>query len=154
MSEPTPPAVVTKAITVRCPLALAFRVWTAEIDCWWPKGHSLSGDPATEVRLEEQVGGRFYERTAAGVEHRWGEITAWDPPHSLAFTWYLGTSPQQPSKVEVNFLAIDETYTQVKIEHRGPEWIGDLWATRSPRFAAGWTVVLRAYGGYSEVVKS
>jgi hypothetical protein len=67
----------------RCDQVTAFRTWAEQIDAWWPKGHSRSGDPGTMVFLERQVGGRLYERTQEGVEYAWGEVIAWDPPRHL-----------------------------------------------------------------------
>lgn len=71
--------VVHKTILVRCPIDVAFRVWTEQIDRWWPKGHSRSGDPGTVVFLERQIGGRLYERTMDGVEYTWGASADLEP---------------------------------------------------------------------------
>ncbi|MEZ4657966.1 MAG: SRPBCC domain-containing protein [Caldilineaceae bacterium] len=144
------PAVVVKSITVQCPQALAFRVWTTDVDLWWPKAHVLSGDPNTEVRLEEHVGGRFYERTSSGEEKTWGEILTWEPPHRLAFTWYLGTDAQQPTVVDVRFHAENARRTRVDLEHRGPDLIGELWNSRVERFIAGWDAVFESYTKFFE----
>src|SRR3954452_6295238 len=97
------PEAVVKTIVVRCAVSTAFRVWTEQIDTWWPKGHSRSGDPQTTVLLERHVGGRLLERTPAGVEHEWGRVTAWEPPRHFACSWYLGGGPHQPTQVEVYF---------------------------------------------------
>ena len=43
------------------------------------------------VTFESRPGGRIFERTPEGVEHDWGEILAWEPPHRLAYRWHLGT---------------------------------------------------------------
>src|SRR5688572_20254869 len=94
---------VHKTILVRCGVETAFRVWTEQIDSWWPKNHSHSGQPETAVFLESQPGGRIYERTPAGVEHDWGQIIVWEPPHHFAYHWYLGSGPEQPTRVDVHF---------------------------------------------------
>ncbi|MEZ4707662.1 MAG: SRPBCC domain-containing protein [Caldilineaceae bacterium] len=139
------PEVVVKSVTVQCPQKLAFRVWTADIDLWWPKTHGLSGDPNTEVRLESCVGGRFYERTSGGEEKTWGEILTWEPPHRIAFTWFLGTDAQNPTIVDVRFNAENANRTRVDLEHRGPELIGELWHSRAVRYIAGWDAVFESY---------
>jgi hypothetical protein len=61
----------------------AFEVWTARIGTWWPADDTASGDAATDVVLEGRPGGRIFERTPAGVEHDWGEVTIWEPPSRL-----------------------------------------------------------------------
>ncbi|MEZ4615915.1 MAG: SRPBCC domain-containing protein [Caldilineaceae bacterium] len=138
--------VVKKSITVPLAPAAAFQLWTAGIHRWWPPGHSRSGDPGTQVFLEEGVGGRFYERTTTGVEYEWGRVTTWNPPHHLAYSWYLGSSPTQPTQVDVRFVALDGQKTRIDVEHRGPELIGNLWWLNNARYRAAWDVVLPAYG--------
>jgi uncharacterized protein YndB with AHSA1/START domain len=145
MSMNGPREAVRKTILVRCPIEAAFRVWTERIDGWWPKGHSRSGDPNTIVCLEPHVGGRLYERTPDGVEYIWGEVLVWEPPRHLAYHWYLGSSAERPTRVDVQFSAHNDGRTQVDITHRGSELIGELWTQTSGRFSAAWDHVLASY---------
>jgi uncharacterized protein YndB with AHSA1/START domain len=145
MNPSESPEVVHKTILVRCPIEVAFRVWTEQIDRWWPKGHSRSGDPDTVVFLERQIGGRLYERTMDGVEYTWGQVLIWDPPRHLAYSWYLGSSAEQPTRVDVQFSSTTEGFTRLDVTHRGPELIGELWARTNARFAAAWEHVLASY---------
>src|SRR6185369_14084263 len=71
-------------VVLDCSVEHAFATWTERFSSWWPRGHSVTGDPAA-VTLEPQVGGRIYERTHDGEEIDWGLITAWDPPHRLRY---------------------------------------------------------------------
>lgn len=136
---------VTKSITVAVDVEQAFRVWTEQIRTWWPAGHSLSGDPQTQVFIEGNVGGRFYERTSNGIEHEWGIVEEWEPPQRLVFSWYLGSDREIPSKVEVQFLALAENKTRIELVHRGPELIGALWWQRQRIFHASWDTILSKY---------
>ncbi len=145
MSTSKPPDAVYKTILVQCPIEVAFRVWTEQIDRWWPKGHSRSGDPGTLVVLERQVGGRLYERTTSGVEYTWGQVLIWNPPRHMAYSWYLGSSAEQSTHVDVRFSATAEGFTRLDITHRGPELIGELWARTNARFATAWEHVLSSY---------
>jgi uncharacterized protein YndB with AHSA1/START domain len=146
MNPSESPDVVYKTILVRCPIEMAFRVWTEQIDRWWPKSHSRSGDPGILVFLERQVGGRLYERTLDGVEYTWGRVLIWNPPRHLAYSWYLGSSVEQPTRVDVQFSSTAEGFTRLDITHRGPELIGELWVRTNARFAAAWEHVLASYG--------
>ncbi|MCB0192398.1 MAG: SRPBCC domain-containing protein [Anaerolineae bacterium] len=139
---------VTKSITVAVNIERAFQVWTEQLHAWWPTSHSLSGDPHTQVFIESRVGGRFYERTTEGVEHQWGLVEVWEPPTYLTFSWYLGSGPKIPSKVEVSFLALDTKTTRVDLIHRGPELIGKLWWQRKHIFHASWDTILARYGAF------
>ena len=146
MSAHDAQSVVTKSIIVEVERERAFRLWTEQVRLWWPAGHSLSGDPHTEVFIEGKVGGRFYERTSNGVEYEWGQVVVWEPPSGLTYTWYLGSSQELPTRVEVQFIPLSETATRIEIEHRGPDLIGGLWWQRQTGFRAAWDSVLSRFG--------
>jgi hypothetical protein len=59
------------------------------IGTWWPADHTVTGDDDLAVVLEPRRGGRIFERTRDGVEHDWGEVTIWEPPTRLGYTWHL-----------------------------------------------------------------
>lgn len=145
MTIPNVENAVSKSITVRRSAEAAFRIWTEQITAWWPKGHSISGHLRTEVFMEGKVGGRFYERTPDGAEYVWGEVTVWDPPHYLEYNWYLGSSSEQPTRVEVRFIAQGQGVTRVNVEHYGPNLIGDLWWERKSHYNAAWNDLLPLY---------
>lgn len=145
MMKPDPEKVVTKSIIVERDIESAFRVWTERINEWWPANHSISGDPKTQVFIETKVGGRFFERTPHGLEYEWGRVVIWEPPYYLAYTWYLGSSQELPTRVEVRFVTLGENKTRIEIEHRGPELIGELWWSNKARYSAAWDKVLPEY---------
>jgi uncharacterized protein YndB with AHSA1/START domain len=145
MSVPGSTDVIRKTVIVRCNVESAFRTWTERINSWWPKGHSRSGNPETTVLMERGVGGRIFERTPDGVEHDWGRVTAWNPPHHFAYHWYLGSGPQQPTLVDVHFITQENSSTRVDITHRGPELIGVLWSRNNSIYDTAWENVLPAY---------
>jgi uncharacterized protein YndB with AHSA1/START domain len=126
---------------VACPVAHAFRVWTEDISHWWPAHHSVSGEDGLRVVLEPQVGGRIFERTAAGVEHEWGEVTAWEPPERLAYLWHLRRDRADATEVEIRFRA-EGTTTRVEIEHTGWERLGADAQQWRDRNQAGWDTLL------------
>lgn len=148
MTYNDPEHVVTKSIIVAVAAERAFEVWTQQIRAWWPVSHSRSGDPQTQVFMEGKVGGRFYERTSDGAEYDWGVVVGWEPPHRLAFTWYLGSSQELPTQVEVHFVALAERQTRLDLEHRGPELIGELWRQRKNIFSASWDSVLAKFEAF------
>jgi hypothetical protein len=112
------------SFAVDCPADHAFSVWTTRIGLWWPHDHTMSGDPDTVV-IEGHVGGRIFERARDGVEHEWGVVTDWDPPHALTFTWHLGRAADDATEVAVRFVSDDDAHTHVTIEHRGWERLAD-----------------------------
>ena len=129
------------AFDIACSADHAFAVWTARIGTWWPADHTVSGSPE-RVEMQCAVGGRIYERSAEGVEHDWGRVTAWEPPHLLAYTWHLGTDPRAATDVEIRFSAVGEARARVEIEHRGWERLGGAANEWRDRNRIGWQTLL------------
>jgi uncharacterized protein YndB with AHSA1/START domain len=142
-------SVVQKSVVLKLDRASAFQVWTEQIAAWWPKNHSMSGDPATQVFLEGEVGGRFYERTRNGDEYDWGAVQVWDPPERLSFTWYLGSGGEMPTRVDVHFTPLDGGSTRIDLEHRGPELVAELWWERKDLFSGAWDKVLAELAAFT-----
>lgn len=144
MNEGEALTAVRKHIHIERDVVTTFELWAQQVHAWWPRKHTLSGDPQTHVCIEGAIGGRFYERASDGKEYEWGRVFAWEPPHRIAFTWYLGSTPALPTQVEVQFTAIDAETTRIDLEHRGPEFIGDLWERRVQIFQGAWYTILQA----------
>ena len=145
MTLTSPSGPIFKTTTVVCDAERAFQLWTENVNAWWPAGHTRSGRSDSEIRFEPRPGGRFYETAPDGTELDWGEVVRWQPPKQLAYTWYLGSSAQQPTLVEVEFKPLAEGGTRVDVRHSGPERIGELWPVRSPSYFKAWDVVLPAF---------
>jgi uncharacterized protein YndB with AHSA1/START domain len=128
------------AFDVRCAPEHAFDVWAHRIDSWWPRDHTVG--PAETVLLRPTLGGRIYERDAAGVEHDWGVVTAWEPPTRLAYTWHLGRDPDQATDVEIRFVAAEPGTTRVEVEHRGFDRFGDQADVWRARNRVGWDALV------------
>ena len=135
---------------VECSVAHAFEIWTARIDSWWPRSHTVSAAPDARVTLERFVGGRIFERTSDGIEHDWGEVIAFEPARRLAYLWHMRRDRADATEVEITFHALGARSTRVEIEHRGWEALGadaeawrdrneSAWTSLVPRFrnAAG-----------------
>ncbi|MGH6928129.1 MAG: hypothetical protein ACREEV_07415, partial [Dongiaceae bacterium] len=74
LSFTVPP--VVKTVTVRCPVATAFRRFAEDIAAWWPLAtHHIGNEPESCV-IEGRVGGRVFERDAKGSETLWGIVQA------------------------------------------------------------------------------
>ncbi len=132
---------IQKSIWLRCPPNEAFQLFTGAISEWWPTSHRLTKDPESELFLEQS--GRFWERARDGREIELGRVLVWDAPNRLAMDFYLGTNADQPTAVEVTFLAVNEG-TRVTVHHRAKPESGDLWDQRAPAFERSWEAVLAA----------
>ncbi|MGE0135991.1 MAG: SRPBCC domain-containing protein [Dehalococcoidia bacterium] len=128
-----------------CPPAHAFEVWTARTSLWWPTAHTMSRENGLDVVFEPRAGGRIFERTPGGLEHEWGEVTAWEPPHRLAYLWHIATDRAHGTDVEIRFAPLEEGRTRVDIEHAGWERLGDLGPAWRTENVGGWEGVLPYY---------
>jgi uncharacterized protein YndB with AHSA1/START domain len=127
---------------VACPPDRAFEVWTSQTSAWWPTSHTVTAQPDVEVVIEPGVGGRIYERTPAGEEHDWGQVTAWDPPSRLAYLWHLRQDRADATEVEIAFAATEPAGTRVSIEHRGWDALGARGPGQRQRNRHGWDGLL------------
>ena len=136
-------------IDLACAQEHAFETWTEQFARWWPRSHTVTGDPAAIV-LEPAVGGRIYERSRDGHEIDWGEITAWDPPHRFAYRWHIRRDRADATDVEIRFVATRDDATRMEITHTGWERLGAEaeswrdanrggWAGLLPHFVAACT---------------
>jgi uncharacterized protein YndB with AHSA1/START domain len=139
---------VIRSITVPWARDAAFRRFTQDIATWWPlSSHSIGQDAAMTVTFEGRVGGRIYETISGGTESDWGKVTAWDPPHRVAFTWHPGQQADTAQLVEVQFAA-EGAGTRVQLTHSGWEKLGARQGQRMRRaYGMGWAGVLRMYQG-------
>ena len=128
-SRPAPAAGDQARVTVQVAVApaLAFDLFTREIDLWWRRGikYRASGRHAGVLCFEPGVGGRLFETfTVAGQERLVvvGTVTAWEPPRRFVFDWRnTNFAPHEKTEVEVRFDAAGEDgqSTRVTVEHRG-----------------------------------
>jgi uncharacterized protein YndB with AHSA1/START domain len=137
--ETPDPDRLSLSFEVAAPVDHAFRTWTTRAGIWWPRGHTVSGDPESVV-FEPYVGGRIVERGRDGSEHVWGEITRWDEPRRLDFRWHLFIDPSEATSVSLTFEPIRES-TRIRIEQTGFAALGAAGRQRREGNVGGWTAV-------------
>lgn len=136
---------VRKTVEVGCTVNEAFRLFTDEIDSWWPLAtHSIGEANAQACYFEGCEGGRIYESAADGSIHLWGTVTAWEPPARVVFTWHPGRDASSAQEVELRFSESADG-TRVDLEHRGWEILGDRAAETRNAYESGWVGVLDRY---------
>jgi len=128
----------------------AFKLFTADVNSWWP-GHHIGGADLQAAIIESRAGGRFYEKDADGSECDWGQVLVFDPPGRLVLRWRLNgefsydPDPEHGSEVEVTFMPDGATSTRVRLEHRHFERHGSTGAALRQGVADGWGEILRGY---------
>jgi uncharacterized protein YndB with AHSA1/START domain len=112
------------SVSVAVPPAVAFEIFTRDIDRWWRRGIKFrhAGPRSGFIRLEPHVGGRLFE-SVDGKEgpcvFEVGRVRIWDPPHRLEFSWRNSNfTTGEYTDVAVRFC---ETAlgTLVSVTHRG-----------------------------------
>ncbi|MDO9429907.1 MAG: SRPBCC family protein [Pseudomonadota bacterium] len=110
------------ALRVKAPRERAFDAFVQEIGAWWrPSGLFQTTPRAPGVlAFEPGEGGRLTETLASGKVFEIGQITAWEPPSRLVFSWRQANFPLDlHTEVEVCFEAVGDGETRVSVEHRG-----------------------------------
>jgi uncharacterized protein YndB with AHSA1/START domain len=144
---------VRESIVVNAPAERAFKVFTEDMQSWWPKEHHILESELAEMVVEPRVGGRIYDRGTDGSTCQWARVLAYEPPERFVFSWDIGldwqieTDPERTSEVEIRFVPEGDERTRVELEHRHIDRHGDGWermrdAVGSPN---GWLVGLKAF---------
>ena len=112
---------VTVSLDVEVEPAVAFDVFTRELDQWWGRGprYRFVAPYGGTLKLEPGVGGRLLHVADADVTFVVGRVEVWEPPHRLAFGWRLTNfTPEQDTRVEVRFEPV-AAGTRVSVTHSG-----------------------------------
>ena len=123
-------APVRKSMVVEASQAMAFDVFTAGIDRWWPKAQHIAEAPVKASIFEPFVGGRWYVTCEDGSEATVGHVRVWQPPERFVVGWEINArwKPEArvelASEVEVRFVAQGAACTRVELEHRNFERMG------------------------------
>ncbi len=145
-----PPPVI-KTITVPCPPDRAFRVFTQDMNLWWPKDKNsvsaMAGKVAKSVQMEQIEGGAITEIDHTGTSVVWGSVSTFNPPDKLVLAWHIGMPAEQATTVEVDFQA-SASGTKITLKHHGWEAFGDDANKMRDGYNSGWVGVFeQAYAG-------
>ncbi len=117
------PNSVRKALHVKAPPEVAWRVFTEKMGTWWPLAHYKIGKArAVDAVVEPRAGGRWYERGDDGSTCDWGRVVVWEPPARLVLTWDIDANfqfdPSLNTEIDVRFIPVGTAETRVELEHR------------------------------------
>jgi uncharacterized protein YndB with AHSA1/START domain len=146
-------APIRQQLTVDVTPADAFAAFTDGMNAWWPRELSWSDRLLERIGIEPRSGGFCYEIASGGMRLDWGRVSAWEPPHRVAFSWQIGpdrvpeVSPARASQVEVRFEPDGVERTLVTLIHDGWERHGEGGAAyrESMTSSDGWARILASY---------
>jgi uncharacterized protein YndB with AHSA1/START domain len=152
---------VCKSIRVHASAQRAFRVFTEEMDSWWPRTHHIGNSPLKRVVVEGRPSGAIYSEQEDGTICPWGSVLAWEPPHRFVMAWHIRPDWQyEPdlkkcSEVELRFTPVDDGSTLVELEHRElhRHGAGGLNMRNQVDSEGGWGAILTMFGAKAEETK-
>jgi hypothetical protein len=134
---------VRKSIRVRASAERAFRVFTEEMDSWWPRTHHIGSSPMKRIVVEPKQGGAIYTDQEDGTACPWASVLVWEPPYRFVMAWQVNPEWKfEPdltkcSEVELRFTPVDDGTTLVELEHRDFERHGGRFAEMREMVNAG-----------------
>ena len=147
---------VRKQVLLKATQEKAFRVFTEQVDTWWPRAHHIGKSPLKQAVLESGEGGRWYTQHEDGSETNTGRVLVCEPPSRLVLSWQITSQwqfdPDFLTEVEVTFTPQGQGETLVKIEHRNLERYGDATAAfrESINSEGGWSAIMSAFAKAAE----
>lgn len=108
----------------------------SSLERWWPD----------VAELEPRVGGAVRMVFRGGESVVNGEVTRFEPPHALAFTWVRGERPDVSTLVELTVTSLAADRCRVDVVHSGWEHAPD-W---QPMHEAGWAHFLACLAALAE----
>jgi len=124
---------VSQAVEVEAPPDRIWQLLTdpAELPRWWPDA----------AQLEPRVGGRVVLNFGPGDVS--GEVTTWEPPSALGFTWEASNMPGVRLHVSFTVDDLGDGRSRVSVVHTGfegapaeaREAVAGGWAHFLPRLA-------------------
>ncbi|KAA0992262.1 SRPBCC family protein [Dyadobacter aurulentus] len=147
---------VTKKIVVPATPHDAFNYFVYELNQWWPKAYTWSGEKLVEIRINPQVNGLCTETGPFGFRCDWGRVTEFTQSVKLSFTWQISPAripepdPDKASLVSILFTkslydATDITLIHSNFEKHGDGASGYAEAMDSEQ---GWPKILDAFKVY------
>ena len=151
-------APVRKSIRVNVGQARAFEVFTAGLDRWWPRTHTIGKPPMKAAVMEPRLGGRWYELSEDGSQADVGKVLVWDPPQRFVISWDINSDWKPDtvvsSEVEVRFMAEGPHATLVELEHRNFERLGAEGGAKMRKDVdGGWPRMLERFKHAAETVE-
>lgn len=144
---------IAKELNVDASQEATFRVFTAEMDLWWPRSHHVGRTPMVKMVLEPKRDGRWYSTHEDGEVCAIGYVQNYEPNSRVVLVWKLNGDFKYDqnlhTEVELNFTATGPNTTRVTFEHRNVETLGKS----IEGMDQGWGMILDLYAKVAKVGK-
>ncbi len=143
---------IKKEVLVEASQMTAFKVFTEQMDLWWPSTHHIGKSPLVRTVLEPHIKGRWFTQHEDGSENNVGHVQKWDPYELLILIWQINGDYQYDpglfTEVEVQFIPESAKTTRVKFEHRNLDRLVGIKVVDS--MDEGWGLILDLYKTHIE----
>jgi uncharacterized protein YndB with AHSA1/START domain len=131
-------APIVRRVEVRATPERVFRLLTdpEALVQWWPD----------VAEFEPRLGGRVRMEFRGGESVVTGEVTRFEPPHGLGFTWLRAESPGVTTQVEFTVVGLDPGRSRVEVVHSGWDQAPEL----RPMHDGGWSHFLGCLADLAE----
>lgn len=118
---------VVQTMDVQATPERVFSLWTEpeELVRWWPEAAVFEPRVGGQVRLEFKQGNVT------------GEVTRFEPPNGLGFTWIRNDFPEYPTQVDVSITDLGDGRSRVELVHSG-------WDALPEDYVAEWKAIHHA----------
>jgi uncharacterized protein YndB with AHSA1/START domain len=132
----------------------AFDLFTTRMAEWWFSGQGIGPTPFKEIVLEPRPGGRWFERGEDGQETQWGDVLEWEPPRRVLLAWRIDANwkfdPGLETHLEITFSEVSPNTTQVLLEHRNLDRLGEAGRKTAKAMDGGWGKLLERFAAVTE----
>ncbi len=132
-------------IEVACDQKTAFTIFVEQMGTWWPLAkRSMSmhkGEVPKGLRTDPRAGGKIIETGQDDTEHVWGSFKRFEPHDFVSMDFHMGLPPEQASLVEVRFVPVSNTRTEVELTQSNFEAFGDMAAMMRNGYGSGWVLI-------------
>ena len=148
-------APIKKEVVVEASQSTAFRVFTEEMDSWWPATHHTGQSPLVGTVLEPNVKGRWYTKHEDGSECNVGSVLHWNPNDLIVLNWQINGNyqydPELTTEIVVKFVPVGPTTTKVYFEHMNLQRMVGVKAI--DEMDQGWGMIMELYKNYIQSSK-
>ncbi|NSL85648.1 ATPase [Chitinophaga solisilvae] len=147
---------ITRHLTIPLASGNAYTKFVYEINEWWPKAYTWSGDKLLNIRIHPAVNGLCTETGPHEFRCDWGRVVYLAEGESIAFLWQISPSrvPEpdaaKASEVFLHFINEGNNKTKVDFGHRHFDKHGEGAAQYREQMNSpeGWDFILDSFLQY------
>jgi uncharacterized protein YndB with AHSA1/START domain len=144
---------INKDILVDASQETAFKVFTEQMDLWWPRTHHVGSCPMRELVLEAKPSGRWFSKHEDDSEVNIGYVQTYQPYDLFVLAWQVNADfkydPEVVTEIVIQFMPEGPKTTRVKLEHKDLQKLGSGKTVES--MDQGWGMILELYKTQAEL---